>query len=220
MKVILGLLLSVALVQSALACDKNPPPNCHCKNGQWISNITNKVYTSADAQAAAQAEAKATGGMAAGGDSTSELTNKNEVQGGNVGPVSAALNSTNETSNSGNYNYRESANAVQLATMIGQACGFGLQAGGSKTTGSAIFGIEITPEFCRDMIMASYEHSVGRVQAGCEIVQSTKEAQRVEKRLGHALPGCDAPPVTIIVQTPGTYTTEQVTEIVKKAVRK
>lgn len=48
MKTILSITAVIALfgATAAMACNTSPPPNCSCKNNQWVNNVTNQVWNS------------------------------------------------------------------------------------------------------------------------------------------------------------------------------
>jgi hypothetical protein len=135
MKFLTGLIAASALLaQAALACSGSPPPNCSCKNNQWIDNTTNNVYNTTNntvngingsVSAGAGASSNATGGTAT-------------ATGGNATGGSATNNSTNTQgqaiNNSGNQTSTSSASIAKGAvtnnnTVSGGAGGQGGQGG-------------------------------------------------------------------------------------------
>lgn len=138
-----------------------------------------------------------------------------------TGPtLSTATNGGNklETTNvdSGNVTYREAANVVQPATMIIQGCQVQGQAGGSNTRAAGMLGIGFTPKNCYDYIQAQAYLAIGAKQAACEILNHTEAAQRAVKN-GAVLPTCA--PIAAVVPA-GTYSRDQVDEIVRKVTAK
>lgn len=82
-------------------------------------------------------------------------------------------------------------------------------------------GFAWTTSECYAFILAQSFQAIGDRESACEILLTTNAAKRAIKR-GARFPQCSQPPVTTVVtvQTPGTYTQEQVNAIIRKAVRK
>ena len=123
--------------------------------------------------------------------------------------------------NANSYSPRQ-APSVAEGSIIISGCAVSGNAGGSNTHGSAFLGIGFTTPECYAFILAQAYQAVGEKQTACQILNTTNAAQRAIKR-GITLPTCQPVPEKVVVvekQVTGTYTHEQVDEIVRKAVQK
>lgn len=115
------------------------------------------------------------------------------------------------------------APAVGLGTIIA-GCGAGAQGGGSNTHGAIIAGIGWTTDECYAFMLAQGYQAIGKRHEACEVLNTTKAADRARSRGAH-LPDCEDPaPTAPAAVTPSsaqpTYTQPQVEQIVRKAASK
>lgn len=183
---------------------------------QTQTNASNAAATTGPSTSTAitgPSTSSATGG--AGGNSVSGSASRaaaGATSGSNSG---VTLNSVSD--------YREAANVPNLGIIAPNGCGMGVQGGGSSRGGGAVGGIVWTTDECYAFILAQSYQSLGLRESACEVLGSTKAAERAVKR-GARLPSC-IPAVVVVTQyversTEGMYTREQVDAIVKKILRK
>lgn len=123
--------------------------------------------------------------------------NSNNNHNTNTNTNTNTNNSTSSSSAQGgtasvDYSYREvrQAPAVGQGSFAIQGCAVAGNVGGSNTNGAAFLGLGWTPDECYTFMLAQAYQSVGEQSAACQILNSTKAAQRARKQ-GVTLPSCE-----------------------------
>ena len=182
-------------------CYKTPESGASTATSGSTSNATAQQN-----QGQQQVQSQGQHQVANGGNATA--SNTGDVQATNV--------------NASSYGVRQ-APSVGEGTIIISGCAVSGNAGGSNTHGSAFLGIGFTTSECYAFILAQAYQAVGEKQTACQILNTTNAAARAVKR-GITLPACFPPPPIVVNQpvpvVPGTYTKEQVDQIVRKIVSK
>lgn len=213
------LMLSLTLCSKAMAWDckvwTSNVPGMECYKAPVTpsggSNSSSSTATQSQQQGQGQAQ-------------SSKNVNKNSAAAASASEsksLSQAMNGGNTLAtsnvNSGNTEYRESANAVSLAPQIISGCQVAGQVGGSNTRGSAVLGVAFTSSECYAFIQAQAYLAVGMRQSACEILNSTDAARRAVKR-GAKLPECAVPVVVVEAPLAPAYVTQQEFQTVIKKV--
>ena len=199
-----GLILTVFIAGAAHAnpCANNTTGDCYY-------NTPTNSPSQGQQQAQGQAQQAQGGNAVAGAASASK-----SISGAAAGASSIAAQQQGTTvSNTSYTESRAAANTVGLGTQIIAGCGIAGEAGGSNSHGSAVLGIGFTTEECYAYIEAQALNAIGDRESACQVLHTTNAAKRAEKRLGHPLPACEPPAVTIVhdveYRIPAGYVSEE-----------
>lgn len=214
------LMLSLTLCSKVMAWDcsywhqsKDPKAECYvAPTTPGGSNSSSSTATQSQQQGQAQSSKNVNKNTAAAASASESKSLSQAMNGGNTLATSNV--------NSGNTEYRESANAVALAPQIISGCQVAGQVGGSNTRGSAVLGVAFTSSECYAFIQAQAYLAVGMRQSACEILNSTDAARRAVKR-GAKLPECAVPVVVVEASLAPAYVTqEEFQTVIRKVLTK
>jgi hypothetical protein len=181
--VLIAAVVSVILSGQAFATDTPPvepsPPVTKVNNANANKNLNNNVNSNRTVNNN-DSSAKAVSDSRSNAESDATVISDVNVGGDN------------------HYQVRQAPSVAQGSFAI-QGCGAAGNAGGSNTHGSAFMGFGFTPAECYAFLLAQSYQAVGERKAACEILNSTKTAQRAAKR-GVKLPDCNAIREVIVVE--------------------
>lgn len=205
---ILSLLIMTALGVTVHAnpCVSNTTGTC-----SYVGDNSNNTRNTSRASARSSADAQS--------KAISQVTDDARAQGGRA---QASADNAGVQQSSTDVVERSAA-AVSLGIIAPNGCGVGAQGGGSGLRGGGALGFAFTTAECYAFIQADAYRAIGQLKAACELLNTTNAAKRAQRR-GFVLPTCEVEvhEVTRVVShdVPGTYTREQVDEIVKRVLRK
>lgn len=237
----------VLTANTAFACQGKAPPNCSCKNNQWINNTTNNVYNSTTNNnqktvngisgnvSATGGKSTATGGnVSNSGNSTNTLSANNNGSGNTLSTGSSTsnvdINANGAGANNGNGSNNTSitSNVAASKIPVSTAYSAGLTSGLDTCLGSisgggqtSFLGLTIggtkRDKSCEHIKNAHLIAEFNREAACVYVLKNIPGAAEAFNSVGAT---CAQPPVNPIVQTPqiDVVTHEELREVEQRII--